>query len=187
MGKDNKDWKETFKKKLNIEPGVHLGEQAPRDRKKFTFSFWYFFIILLVFMALNTYLVSRQSNVYAVDYNQFKALIDEGTIKRVAIEEEQYIGFPFTRDQATDDLQAYTTNPQNGLEASTYLSSYSTYKVEDPSFIPLLDEKGIEYYATAPEEPSLFSSILSYVLPFVFIILFWRFLFSKMGGQGGQD
>ncbi len=186
MSKDNKDWKENFKKKLNIEPGVHLGEKEPRNKKKFTFSFWYFFIILLAFMALNTYMVSRQSNVHPVDYNQFKALVDEETIRRVAIEEEQYIGYPFTRDQAADDLQSYTANPQNGLETSTYLQSFSTYKVDDPSFIPLLDEKGVEYYATAPEKPSLLSSILSYILPFVFIILFWRFLFSKMGGQGGQ-
>jgi len=186
MSKDNKDWKEKFKKKLNIEPGVHLGEKEPRGGKKFTFSFWYFFIILLVFMALNTYMVSRQSNVTPVDYNQFKSLVEDGTIQRVAIEEEQYIGYPFTRDQAVNDLQTYTTNPQVGLEASTYLQSFSTYKVDDPSFIPLLDENGIEYYATAPEKPSILSSILSYILPFVFIILFWRFLFSKMGGQGGQ-
>lgn len=186
MSKDNKDWKEKFKKKLNIEPGVHLGEKEPRGGKKFTFSFWYFFIILLVFMALNTYMVSRQSNVTPVDYNQFKSLVEDGTIQRVAIEEEQYIGYPFTRDQAVNDLQTYTTNPQVGLESSTYLQSFSTYKVDDPSFIPLLDENGIEYYATAPERPSILSSILSYILPFVFIILFWRFLFSKMGGQGGQ-
>ncbi len=131
-------------------------------------------------------MVSRQSNVTPVDYNQFKTLVEDGTVRRVAIEEEQYIGYPFTRDQAVNDLQTYTTNPQRGLETSTYLQSFSTYKVDDPSFIPLLDEKGIEYYATAPEKPSLLSSILSYALPFVFIILFWRFLFSKMGGQGGQ-
>ncbi|WP_320121598.1 ATP-dependent zinc metalloprotease FtsH [uncultured Sphaerochaeta sp.] len=186
MSKDNKDWKEKFKKKLNIEPGVHLGEKEPRGGKKFTFSFWYFFIILLVFMALNTYMVSRQSNVTPVDYNQFKSLVEDGTIQRVAIEEEQYIGYPFTRDQAVNDLQTYTTNPQIGLEASTYLQSFSTYKVDDPSFIPLLDENEVEYYATAPERPSILSSILSYILPFVFIILIWRFLFSKMGGQGGQ-
>ncbi len=30
MSKDNKDWKENFKRKLNIEPGVHLGEKEPR-------------------------------------------------------------------------------------------------------------------------------------------------------------
>lgn len=186
MSKDNKDWKEKFKKKLNIEPGVHLGEKEPRGGKKFTFSFWYFFIILLMFMALNTYMVSRQSNVTPVDYSQFKSLVEDGTIRRVAIDAEQYIGYPFTRDQALNDLQTYTTNPQIGLETSTYLQSFSTYKVDDPSFIPLLDENGIEYYANAPEKPSILSYVLSYILPFVFIILFWRFLFSKMGGQGGQ-
>jgi cell division protease FtsH len=131
-------------------------------------------------------MVSRQSNVTPVDYSQFKSLVEDGTIRRVAIDAEQYIGYPFTRDQALNDLQTYTTNPQIGLETSTYLQSFSTYKVDDPSFIPLLDENGIEYYANAPEKPSILSYVLSYILPFVFIILFWRFLFSKMGGQGGQ-
>ncbi len=186
MNKDNKDWKESFKQKFNIEPGVHLGDKGPRNSKKFTFSFWYFFIILLVFLAMNAFMVSRQTNVTSVDYTQFKSLIEDGTIKRVAIQDQQYIGYPFTRAQAASDLQNYSSNGSSSVSTGTYLQSYSTYKVDDASFIPLLDEKGVEYYATAPEKPSILSSILSYVLPFVFIILFWRFLFSKMGGQGGQ-
>jgi cell division protease FtsH len=189
MSKDNrsdKDWKETFKKKFNIEPGVHLGESGPKDKKKFTFSFWYFFIILLLFLALNTFMVSRQANVYAVDYTQFKQLISDGTIRRVAIEEEQYIGYPFSRDSAATDLRSLASDPNASSTANALMQSFSTYKVDDPSFIPLLDEMGVEYYATPPAKPSLLSSLLSYALPFVFILLIWRFLFSKMGGQGGQ-
>ncbi|MFA6732449.1 MAG: ATP-dependent metallopeptidase FtsH/Yme1/Tma family protein, partial [Sphaerochaeta sp.] len=189
MSKDNrsdKDWKETFKKKFNIEPGVHLGESGSKDKKKFTFSFWYFFIILLLFLALNTFMVSRQANVYAVDYTQFKQLVSDGTIRRVAIEEERYIGYPFSRDQAATDLRSLATDPNASSTATALLQSFSTYKVDDPTFIPLLDEKGVEYYATPPAKPSLISTLLSYALPFVFILLIWRFLFSKMGGQGGQ-
>lgn len=188
MSKDNKsdkDWKETFKKKFNIEPGVHLGESGSKDKKKFTFSFWYFFIILLLFLALNTFMVSRQANVYAVDYTQFKQLVSDGTIRRVAIEEERYIGYPFSRDQAVTDLRSLTSDP-NASTATALLQSFSTYRVDDPTFIPLLDEKGVEYYATPPAKPSILSTLLSYALPFVFILLIWRFLFSKMGGQGGQ-
>ena len=180
--KNDKDWKETFKKKLNIEPGVHLGESGGKDKKKFTFSFWYFFIILMLFFALNAFMVSRQSNVYSVDYTQFKALIENGTIRRVAIEEERYVGYPFTRDEVVSDLNAFSSD--TGIAA--YSQSFSTYKVDDPAFIPLLDRKGVEYYATPPVKPSIFSTLLSYILPFVFIMLIWRFLFSKMGGGGGQ-
>ncbi|ADY12627.1 ATP-dependent zinc metalloprotease FtsH [Sphaerochaeta globosa] len=185
MSKDNKnekDWKETFKKKFNIEPGVHLNESGGKDKKKFTFSFWYFFIILLLFLALNTFMVTRQSNVYSVDYTQFKTLIENGTIKRVAIEEGRYIGYPFAKDQVFTDLRSITSDSN----AASLLQSFSTYKVEDPTFIPFLEEQGIEFYAVPPAKPSILSTLLSYALPFVFIMLIWRFLFSKMGGQGGQ-
>src|SRR5690554_3714002 len=96
MAKENKDWKDTFKKKLNIEPGVHLNEGGDKNKRRFTFSFWYFFIIILLFMALNSFMSGRQGTVYAVDYTQFKHLIQDGTIKRVAIEEEKYTGYTFS-------------------------------------------------------------------------------------------
>ena len=179
MAKDNKDWKDSFKKKLNIEPGVHLNESGGKDKKRFTFSFWYFFIIIILFMALNSFMTTRQGTVHSVDYTQFKQLIDQGTIRRVAIEEEKLVGYSFNRDSVADDLRSFIAD-----DAST-LQSYSTYKVDDPALIPLMDSKGIEYYATPPAKPSLLSTLFSYALPFVFIILIWRFLFSRMGG-GGQ-
>ncbi len=179
MAKDNKDWKDAFKKKLNIEPGVHLNEGGGKDKKRFTFSFWYFFIILLLFMALNTFMSKGQSTVHSVDYTQFKQLIDQGAIRRVAIEEEKLVGYSFNRESVSGDVRSFITDDASALQ------SYSTYKVDDPALIPLMDSKGVEYYATPPAKPSLLSTLLGYALPFVFIILIWRFLFSKMGG-GGQ-
>ena len=180
-----KDWKESFKKKFTQEPGVHLGGSEPKNKKKFTFSFWYFFIILLAFMALNTFMIGKQSNVYPIDYNQFKSMVENGTIKRVAIEEEKYLGYTYHKDEAINDLQNLGADPNALATATSLLQTFSTYRVEDPAFIPLLDEKGVEYYATAPVKPSILSSLLSYILPLVFIMLIWRFVFAKMG-QGGQ-
>jgi cell division protease FtsH len=37
--KNDKDWKESLKKRMNIEPGIHTGDKGPQ--KKYTFSFWY--------------------------------------------------------------------------------------------------------------------------------------------------
>ncbi|HKM06302.1 MAG TPA: ATP-dependent zinc metalloprotease FtsH [Sphaerochaeta sp.] len=179
FSKHEKDWKDSFKKRLNQEPGVHLGGKEPKNQKKFTFSFWYFFIILIAFVALNTFMVGKQTNVQAIDYNQFKALVDRGTIRRVAIEEERYIGYNFTREQALTSLQ-------ESSGSSDFLQSFSTYRVDDPTFIPLLDKNKVEYYAIAPVKPGLFSTLLSYLLPLALVLVFWRFLFSKMGGKGGQ-
>ena len=179
MAKDNKDWKDSFKKKLDVEPGVHLNEGGGKNQKRFTFSFWYFFIIIILFMMLNSFMGKNQSNVHSVDYTQFKQLIEKGAIKRVAIEEEKLIGYSFSRESLSSDARSITSDDALGLQ------SYTTYKVDDPSLIPLMDSSGVEYYATAPAKPSLLSTLLGYALPFIFIILIWRFVFSKMGG-GGQ-
>ncbi len=178
FSRQEKDWKESFKQKFTQEPGVHLGGKDHKNPKKFTFSFWYFFIILIAFVLLNTFMMTKQTNVQSIDYNQFKALVDGGTIKRVSIEEEQYIGYNFTKEQALTNLQ------DSG--STDFLQSFSTYKVDDPTFIPLLDKNKVEYYASAPIKPSIFSTLLSYLLPLALVLVFWKFLFSKMGGKGGQ-
>lgn len=182
--KDWNHWKSSFKKKFNIEPGVHLDEPGGKDKKKFTFSFWYFFIILMLFLALNTFMVGRQANLYSVDYTQFKSLVENGTIRRVAIEEERYIGYPYSKDQTVSELRSLGSEPGS---ASNLLQTFTTYKVDDSSFIPFLETHGVEFYAVPPAKPGLLSSLLSYILPFLFVILIWRFLFSRLGGgQGGQ-
>ncbi|MDY0287517.1 MAG: ATP-dependent zinc metalloprotease FtsH [Sphaerochaeta sp.] len=177
FAKHEKDWKESFKKKPPQEPGVHLGSKEPKNQKKFTFSFWYFFVILLAFILMNSFMATRQTNVQAIDYNQFKALVERGAIRRVAIEDEKYVGYNFTREQALSDASSSTE----------FMQSYTTYKIDDPTFIPLLDKYGVEYYALAPIKPGIFSTLLSYLLPLALVLVFWRFLFSKMGGgKGGQ-
>ncbi|HKL56982.1 MAG TPA: ATP-dependent zinc metalloprotease FtsH [Sphaerochaeta sp.] len=178
FAKHEKDWKESFKKKPPQEPGVHLNNKGPKIQKKFTFSFWYFFVILIAFILLNTFMATRQTNVQAIDYNQFKALVERGSIRRVAIEEEKYIGYNFTKEQALSDSSGSTD----------FMQSFTTYKIDDPTFIPLLDKYGVEYYALAPIKPGIFSTLLSYLLPLALVLVFWRFLFSKMGGGkgGGQ-
>ncbi|MFA6681086.1 MAG: ATP-dependent zinc metalloprotease FtsH [Sphaerochaeta sp.] len=177
FSKHEKDWKDPFKKKVEQKPGVHLGDKDSKNPKKFTFSFWYFFIILIAFILMNTFMASRQTNEQAIDYNQFKTLVERGSIRRVAIEEDKYIGYNFTREQIL----------ANSSGSTDFMQSFSTYKVDDPTFIPLLDTHGVEYYALAPVKPGLLSTLLGYLLPLALVLVFWRFLFSKMGGgKGGQ-
>lgn len=176
---DPTSWKDTFKKRMNIEPGVHVDEDGNKNKKKFTFSFWYFFIMIVLFLALNSLTSTKQSPVFSVDYTQFKNLVSEGTIKRVAIEEEQYIGY-------TLSLKAVESSPRSAIgEEGTALQAYTTYRLDDPNFYPFLDAHDVEYYATAPVKPSFLSSLLSYILPLVLFIIVWRILFRRMG-SGGQ-
>lgn len=164
------------------EPGIHSGGPMIFG-KRFKFSFWYFIIIIIALMLINSFLV-QNTNITPVDYNQFKEMIRSGQIVRVEIQDDQYIGHTISREQLMQTVE------QEGLQSlsqqSSTIRSYSTYAIDDPAFIPLLDEAGVEYYATPPARPSLFSTLLSYILPMAIFFLIWRHLFAKMGQEGGQ-
>jgi cell division protease FtsH len=164
------------------EPGIHSGGPTFFG-KRFKFSFWYFIFIIIAMMMINS-LMMQNTNVTAVEYNRFKDMIRTGTIVRVEIQDDQYLGYTLSREEILNTVQ------QTGLQGLTQQTSspqaFSTYALDDPNFIPLLDEVGVEYYATAPARPSIFSTLLSYILPMVIFIVIWRFLFAKMGQGGGQ-
>jgi cell division protease FtsH len=152
------------KPKNEKEPGIH--KEDPKSQffnKRFKFSLWYFIAIVIVMMLLNSALV-KQGAITEIDYNQFKEAIKTGDIIRVEIQEDKYLGLAPIAGGIT----------------------YSTYAINDPTFIPLLDEMGVSYYATAPKTPSLLSTLLSYVFPVLIFLVVWRFIFSRMGQGGGQ-
>jgi cell division protease FtsH len=178
MGKDNKD-----RRCSDQEPGIHKEVKFSLFGKRFKFSFWYFIFILIAMFAINTYLM-QNTNVTAIDYNEFKQLIVNGQITRVEIQEQKYLGYNVSKEAIAKSVQTV------GLQALTQASSdfiiYSTYALDDPSFIPLLDQYKVEYYATPPAQPSIFSTLLGYILPLLIFFFIWRFVFSKMGQGGGQ-
>lgn len=163
------------------EPGIHKDNSFLDNifKKKFHFSFIYFLIIFALLVSINTYFSRQLNPKVSIEYNVFKDKIAAGEIKRVEISEKQYTGY--TLD--SNDLKEVTADPQ--LLQNSNLLTYTTYRIEDSSFIPLLDETNTEYYAAPPAEPSILSTLFSWILPLAFFLIIWRFAFSKMG-QSGQ-
>ncbi|MFH2133324.1 MAG: ATP-dependent zinc metalloprotease FtsH, partial [bacterium] len=117
----------------------------------------------------------------------FKQKVISEEIKRVELSSDFYIGLPSkTQKIETGNTWQNTKGTQGGASVV-----YRTIPVEDPSFIPLLDSKGVSYYT----RPVSFSDVLgklffSWILPFGFILALWWFLSSRMrnsmgGGMGG--
>ena len=172
------------KKKRDQEPGIHKGSDVSFFGKRFKFSFWYFVIILILMLVVNSLLL-QNSNVTAIDYNRFKQMIASGAIVRVEIQEDKYIGYTVTKEAIVSTVQ--NTGIKGLTQEATNVQVFSTYSIDDPSFIPLLDEHNVEYYATAPARPGLVSSLLSYLIPMVIFFFIWRYAFKKLGeGGGGQ-
>ncbi len=164
---------EQKKKQRKETPGIHSENGTFfKVPKNFRFSFWYFLVIILAITLMNSFLYTGSSTMM-IDYDEFKERILSGEIARVRISEDLLTGYTVTA----------AGTAQGQISAET---SYSTYSVDDPGLIPLLDTNGVEYYATPPEKPSLLSTMLSTFFPFILFFFIWRFALKKMqGGSGG--
>ena len=171
-------------------PGVHnnsSGGMNPNTKKKWQFSILYFVIMLLLILFINSMLFTSNIEPVEVEYSTFKDMISNGQIQQVAFTEDQYIGYSVTREEAKSLLQEYAKTRQIPHDIDTSMViPYSTYIINDPSFVPLLDEKNVEYYATAPAQPSVVLSLLYTFLPLIIFIFFFRWMSKRLnaGGNG---
>jgi cell division protease FtsH len=104
-----------------------------------------------------------------ISYSQFKDKIRAGEIKKVVLSPTLYKGF-------TEE----TSPPVTGL-SQVPVVYYQTIAVQDPSLIPLMDEKKVFYEA---ENVMLKNFFWHWVLPLLVLLLVWRLLFSRAFRMG---
>jgi len=134
---------------------------------KFRFSIWYFIIALIMLMFLNTF-ISQQQGAATVSFSEFKERIRDGEIEQVQLGNDFYYGRADSREQGTETI------------------TYRTVPVDDPGFIPLMDENGVTYSAVSQRGTNMISTLLSWILPLIFLIFIWRLMFKRMGNMGSD-
>ena len=186
---DNKYLETRKKDDERKSPGVHKNEGGgmnPDTKKKWYFSIIYFVIIFFILMMMNTCLYRSNIQPVEIEYSTFKSMIQNGQIQQVAFTEDQYIGYSMTQEDAVSLLNEFASTRQIPKDIDTSkVVPYSTYIIDDPTFVPLLDEMGVEYYATAPAQPSLLLSLLSAFLPIIVFILLFRWMSRRIAGSAG--
>lgn len=171
-------------------PGVHRNEGGgmnPETKKKWFFSIIYFIIILFLLTMLNTCLYTSNIEPVEVEYSTFKGMIQSGQIQQVAFTDDMYIGYSVTQEEARSILAQYASTRQipHDIDTSKVIP-YSTYIIDDPTFVPLLDQMGVEYYATAPAQPSVLLSLVSAFLPLIIFVFLFRWMSRRLSsGAGG--
>ena len=177
----NKDVLEVSNGKQKEEPGLKKHDPLikPLSRKQFHFSLWYFLITLFLLYAINSYFL--RTEVESIDYSVFKAKAESGEIRRIEMSEEYLTGSNWTKAQ----MEEYNSKRLSGSKPVEAPKNYRTVRVDDPSLINIMDEKGIEYYAVAQQKNSWLSTLLSWVFPIILMVLFWTFI-SKQIGKTGQ-
>ena len=173
------------KDKKQQEPGIHqkTGGIDPNTKKKFSFSLLYVIFIILLFIILNKVLYTSNIHTVNIDYSTFKQYITDGKIQQVVFNNEEYLGYSMTKAEASSLLSEYAQKRQIPKTVdSSLVTVYQTYIINDPSFVPLLDSKNVEYYAAAPEKPSVWMSLISMFLPLVILFFLLRYMTKKMSG-----
>jgi cell division protease FtsH len=88
--------------------------------------------------------------------------------------EHEYLGFPKTRG---------TSGPGVGQLGG---QTYKTVPVNDPSFIKLMDEKGVSYAAVDNSGGQSIMVLLNWIIPIALLFFLWRYVLKKMGNVGGN-
>ncbi|MGA2083315.1 MAG: ATP-dependent zinc metalloprotease FtsH [Holophaga sp.] len=148
----------------------------PLNRQQFHFSIWYFLVMMLIIVLFNTRF--QKPKIESIDYSVFKAKIESGEIHRIQIGEKDLIGFIWTKAQ-------YDQAKSSGTKPAAYPESYQTVRIVDPGLVKLMDDKGIDYFATDSTAGDFLSSVLPWLFPIVLVVLFWKYI-SKQVGKVGQ-
>lgn len=188
MSDDNNLYFESKKQKKENEPGIHNDKGInPNTKKKFSFTIIYFIIMIAILVLMNNMLFKSHMEPIEIEYSTFKSMVSEGKIQQVVFNENNYIGYSITKDEARATLEEFAKTRQlpNSIDTSMLLA-YQTYRIEDPTFVPLLDEKGVQYYASAPATTPIWLSLLSTFLPLIIFFLLMRMLSKRLegGAQG---
>ncbi len=156
-----------MKKSQKSPPDIRdlLRVKEPPDRgrkpglKKTSFTIWYFVIAFLIILFIQHYLVTKKTEV-VIPYSDFKELVREGKVSDLTITEETITG---------------------KMEGPKGTVNFQTVRVADPDLVKQLDAKQIKY--TGKVESKWLTNILSWILPLVLFIFFWRFLLSRIGPE----
>ena len=108
------------------------------------------------------------NQVPTIEYSTFKDRVASGEITRVEIGAEALVGLG-ARAGADGPVPLYTTVP-----------------VDDPTFVSLLEEKGVQYYAVPERSTGWLTSLIGWLLPIGLIFFFWKRMGRQMGSMGGD-
>jgi cell division protease FtsH len=147
-----------FRKLLGIKEPPDRGGKKP-VLKKTHFTIWYFVIAFLLILLIQNYFMERRTE-DVIPYSEFKESLKADRIKELTITLESISGERTT---------------EKGLR------KFQAVRVEDPDLVKELEAHRVQY--TGKIDSKWVTNILSWIIPLIFFILVWRFLFSRIGPE----
>jgi len=144
---------------------VNRGPEGPLDNRKTRFSVGYLVMAFLAIFLLN-HLIAGQGATQ-LPYSEFKERVRAGQVAQVRI--------------GQDVIQA---EPVDSIKKAEGINSWSVVRtgIEDDTLLPLMEARGVKVTGLPP---NWLSGILSWVLPFALIALFWLWIIRRMSPTQG--
>ncbi len=144
---------------------VNRGPEGPLDNRKTRFSVGYLVMAFLAIFLLN-HLISGQG-AKQIPYSEFKERVRSGQVAQVRI--------------GQDVIQA---EPVDSIKKADGINAWSVVRtgIEDDTLLPLMEARGVKVTGLPP---NWLSGILSWVLPFALIVLFWLWIIRRMSPTQG--
>ncbi len=142
--------------------------QTNRNRKGMgpglPFSFWYILVAIGFLLVIQNVLFARPFE--QLPYSDFKAALRQDRLEDVQISTHTIRG---------------TLRPNTGEKAPPL--RFMTVRVDDPDLVQELEAHNVKY--TGQYDNDVLKTLLSWIVPLVFLFILWGFLSRRLGpGQG---
>src|SRR3990172_4684613 len=128
-------------------------------------SLWYGLAFLVVLGLAQAYFLTQTGQ--SIPYSEFKVLLKDGQVVDVTIGEQMIHG----------------TLKQPAANYPKQLKQFITTRVEDPKLTEELESRGVKY--TGEVASRWLMDLMGWLLPLIFLVAIWAFLFRRMSGAEG--
>ncbi|MFQ5946336.1 MAG: ATP-dependent zinc metalloprotease FtsH [Anaerolineae bacterium] len=125
---------------------------------------WYLFLPLVALFFAVHFISGRQGE--QISYSEFKQLVVAEQVEDLTI--------------SSRTIQGKIRDPGRPSDKG---KAFYTFRVEDPSLIPTLEEKNIQFVGVP--ETSWIGNLLIWVIPFLLVFMLLRVLYQRMGPPQG--
>ena len=155
-------------------------------RSPWGFATW-LWVLLIGFLVYRLFFSS--ANMKEITYDQFRDSLKLDRIDHVVLSDKVITGTFREKTTGSDSTRKDSLAGVKGLlpmlqkEEKEQSNEFQVNRVADEQLVPLLEKHHVSY--EAKKDTSFLSNILLWVVPFLFLIIFWRLMFrSSMSGRG---
>ena len=141
-------------------------------------------IIIIVLLNYLVFPLLFGDSVKEVSYDEFLSELSKNNVKEVQIETDT-IYYKLKSSSADEDMKKPTGLVLGGYNVINNTEVYSTGLLNDEKLVDRLEKSGAKFTKVKAQEMSpILSLLLSYGIPIIIMIIFWRFI-SKQFAKGG--